>query len=77
MAYAILQERGVSASINRQPYFPSAHCLVVVAPSYSAPMLHPSSFLMHALRLCFFLGYVMMDWLLMELATDIIGHVAK
>jgi hypothetical protein len=47
--YAILQERGVSACINRWPYFPSALCLVVVAPSYSALTPHPSLFIVCAL----------------------------
>ena len=46
-------------------------------PSYSALMPHPSSFITLALRLCFFLGYVVMDRLPMELAVDIAGCIAE
>ena len=58
-------------------YFPNAFCLIIVAPSYSALMPHPSSFIVRALRFYFFLGYVMMDRLPMELAMDIAGHITK
>ena len=40
-------------------------------------MLHPSSFIMRTLRLCFFLGYIMMDWLPTKVAKGIAGHIAK
>ena len=75
--YAILQEHEVSTYINRWPYFPSALCLVIVAPSYFAPTPHPSSFVAHAFRLSFFLDYIVMDRLPMELATNIAGHIAE
>ena len=75
--YAILQEHGVSAYINRRPYFPNTLFLVVVTPSYFAPVPHLSSFVVRALRLCFFLGYVMMDRLPMELAVDIAGRIVE
>jgi hypothetical protein len=40
-------------------------------------MPHSSSFVTHLLRLCFFLGYIMMDRLLMELATDIVSRITE
>jgi hypothetical protein len=40
-------------------------------------MPHPSSFVTRVLQLCFFLGYIMIDQLLMVLAMDIDGRVAE
>jgi hypothetical protein len=40
-------------------------------------MPHPSSFIARALQLCFFLGYIMIDRLLMVLAMDIAGRIAE
>ena len=68
---------GVSTYINCWPFFPSPLRLIIVTPSYSAPTLHPLSFIARVLRLWFFLGYVMMDWLLKELATDIASRIAE